>query len=310
VERAFVSVIVASYNARATILRTLASLRTQRGGPPFEIIVVDSSTDGTADLVASAFPDVHVIRSRQRRYAGDARNVGIAASRGDILAFIDADCVVGPEWVDRVAAAHRRDHAVIGGVVENANPSSASGWAYYFTEFNRWLPGARAQTVDEVPGCSMTLKRSAYERYGPFMVGGYCSDTLFQWRLAADGARPHLDPTIRVAHHNPESLASVLRHAPRHGRDFARLRGRERPGRLAPALRALSAPLLPFVLIARAAYFVRRDDTPNFGRFLLASPLTMAAMTAWSWGEMRGYLAVATAVGERPLSASQDPTTR
>jgi GT2 family glycosyltransferase len=308
-ERAFVSVIVASYNAHATILHTLACLQRQRGRTPFEVIVVDSSTDGTADLVAAEFPEVRLIRSRERRFAGDARNIGIAESRGDILAFIDADCVVGPEWVDCVAVAHRRDAAVIGGVVENANPASVAGWAYYFTEFNRWLPGARAGDVDEVPGCSMTLKRSAYERCGPFMPGGYCSDTRFQWRLAAEGVRPYLDPTIRVAHHNPGSLVRVLGHAPRHGRDFALLRGRERPGRVPLVLRALSAPLVPLVLWARAARLVRRDS-PHFGRFLLWSPLTLAVMTAWSWGELRGYLAVAAESRPRSAVAAAQGETR
>jgi len=289
------SVIVASYNARATISRTLASLEAQRGRANFEIIVVDSSDDGTASLVTRDFPSVHLVRSAERCFAGEARNLGAAAARGEILALLDADCSVAPDWAGQVVRSHALPHAVIGGVVDNGNPSSYVGWAYYFTEFGHWLPGARAGFMDEVPGCSMTMKRSAYDRYGPFMGGGYCSDTQFLWRLAADGIRPYLDPAIRVEHLNPAGLRPVLRHEPEHGRDFARLRSREHLSRNAALLRAASSVLLPPILFVRAARRVHRDS--RYGaRFLLAAPLTFAAMTAWSWGELRGYLESAAAM--------------
>jgi hypothetical protein len=135
----------------------------------------------------------------------------------------------------------------------------------------------------------MTLKRWAYDRYGPFMSGGYCSDTQVTWRLAADGARPYLDPTIRVAHINPTRLGDLFRHEPEHGRHFARLRSRERLGRAGALARVFSAPLLPTLLFLRAARRAWQSPTHR-GRFLVAAPLTLAAMTAWSWGEFRGYL--------------------
>jgi GT2 family glycosyltransferase len=287
--RPLLSVIIASYGARDTIARALASLAGQRGAVPCEVIVVDSSHDGAADVVAREFPQVRLLRCAERRFAGEARNLGAAEARGEILALLDADCVVPPDWAEQVARAHALPHPVIAGVVENGNPTSYVGWAYYFTEFSHWLPGAPAGFVDEVPGCSMTLKRSAYDRYGPFMSGGYCSDTHFLWRLRADGVRPYLDPSIRVAHLNPERLARLLRHEPQHGRDFARLRSREQHGAGAALLRAATAPLLPPLLFARAARRASRHRR-HIGPFALAAPLTFAAMTAWSWGELTGYL--------------------
>ena len=293
-----VSVIVASYNARHTIARTLCSLAAQHGNIPFEVIVVDSSRDDTAGLVAREFPSVRLLRRAERRFAGEARNLGADEARGQILALLDADCLVAPDWIEQVVRSHALPYDVIGGIVENGNPASYVGWAYYFTEFGHWLPEMEAGLVDEVPGCSMTIKRSAYDRYGPFMSGGYCSDTQFLWRLAADGARPYLDPAIRVAHLNPERLTALFRHQPQHGRDFARLRSRERLTRARVCLQAASALFLPPLLFLRAAQRVRRHSKYSL-RFFLAAPLTFAAMTAWSWGELKGYLESAFAPAPR-----------
>src|SRR3982750_2424346 len=94
-----ISVVIASYNARDTIGQTLAALL---GGAapavPFEVIVVDSSTDGTGELIASRFPDGLLVPSERRLYPGDARNVGVERASGRIFAFTDADCVVDPDW--------------------------------------------------------------------------------------------------------------------------------------------------------------------------------------------------------------------
>lgn len=217
------------------------------------------------------------------------RNLGAGEARGEILALLDADCTVAPDWIEQVVRSHALPYVVIGGVVENANPASYVGWAYYFTEFSHWLPGMQAGLVDEVPGCSMTIKRSAFDCYGPFLSGGYCSDTQFLWRLAADGTRPYLDPAIRVAHLNPARLIAMLQHELQHGRDFARLRGREQLTHATAILRAAFALFLPPLLFLRAAQRVGRRSRYRF-RFLVTAPLTFAAMVAWSWGEFRGYL--------------------
>lgn len=296
------SVIMASYNSRATIRRALASLADQHDAPPMEVIVVDSSPDDAA-AAAAEWPAVRLLRHPKRLFAGEARNLGAAEARGDILAFVDADATMPSDWAAGVVRAHATlPHAVIGGVVENGNPSSYAGWAYYFSEFTPWLPGTPAGFVDEVPGLTMTIKRAAFERFGPFLTGAYCSDTDFQWRLAAHGIRPYLEPAIRVAHLNPVRLRPILQHEPRHGRDFARLRCRAAPGRLAATGRALSAPLLPLVLMARAGRRVFRHSSYG-GRFLVAAPLTAAALVAWSLGEFSGYVEGAIAPATRPAGS-------
>lgn len=286
--RPFLSILMASYDASATVARALRSLERQSAASDCEIVVVDSGRDNTAAIVARDFPAARLIRSAERLYAGEARNLAAGAARGGVLAFADADCLYPPDWAASVLAAYAAPHAVIGGVVENGNPECSAGWAYYFAEFHHWLPGTPAGFVDEVPGCSMTMKRAAFDRFGPFLAGAYCSDTQFVWRLAAAGERPWLDPAIRVAHLNPARWRATLAHEVHHGRDFARLRAREKLSRGAALARALAAPALPGLLLARAARHAwRRPDLR--APFLRSAPRLLTLLAAWSAGEARGY---------------------
>src|SRR5215472_13909393 len=77
-----VSIIVPCYNSDQTIRRCLAALISQEAPPPFELIVVDSSTDRTPQIVEQEFPSAKLIHLGTRAYAGAARNIGVRSSRG------------------------------------------------------------------------------------------------------------------------------------------------------------------------------------------------------------------------------------
>src|SRR5215213_2556152 len=97
-----VTFLIAAYNRRDVLLGTLGQLR--RCGLPaesFETIVVDNaSTDGTADAVAEAFPEVVLIRQTVNRGAC-AKNAGLQYARGKYIVFLDDDSYPLPGSVAR-----------------------------------------------------------------------------------------------------------------------------------------------------------------------------------------------------------------
>ena len=285
-----VSVIVASFNAIDTIERCLSALADQDCDEPFEVVVIDSSTDGTAETVRQRFPAVALHTFAERKYPGEARNLGAARSEGEILAFTDADCVPDRRWVREILDSHRRPDPVIGGTIDNANPESYVGWAYFFCELNQWMPGTPGGPMVDIPTGNLSVKRWAFEKYGPFLEGTYSSDTAFNWRIAADGHRPLFVPAIRVCHTNVTDLADYLRRKVFHGRCFAAVRVAERHFTLARRLAYVPASLgLPFLLGWRAVCNVlaRRSYLREFA---LSFPLVFLGLAAWSWGELLGYL--------------------
>ena len=165
------SVIIPVHNAETTLLEQLNAIRTaQEAGPSSEIIVVDNrSTDGSAEL-ALRWADEHevdlrVVDAHERAGEPYARNVGVAAARGSMLAFCDADDRVSPSWLQGLERALQDAPFGTGPIDMTAlNPA--------------WLSNVRGTSVtgrsllyDTVPyahGCNMGFRKSAVESLGGF----------------------------------------------------------------------------------------------------------------------------------------------
>lgn len=282
------SVVIVAYNERYAIGRCLASLEGQQTDRPFEVILIDSSSDGT-DAIARRSPFVRVQHFSQRQYPGEARNTGLALARGNIIAFLDADCAVEKDWIEAVARAHQSPHLAVGSAIVNGNPESLVAWAYYFCEFNLWLPQRGPREMAEMACCGLSIKRRAFDQYGPFIEDTYCSDSAFLWRMGRDGHRVLVLPTIRVAHTTRHTLGGFLRHIMDHRRGFASVVVRENGF---PAWKrfaaALAVVVLPLLLIPLIACRVARSEH-RLWPFLIASPIVLLGLIARSWGEFLGF---------------------
>ena len=101
------SVVVPFYNAEPTIEKCIRALMAQSyPADRYEILMVDNnSTDRSADIVRN-YPAVHYLKEgKQGSYA--ARNNGIAAAKGTVVAFTDPDCVPRENWLEQIMRAMR-----------------------------------------------------------------------------------------------------------------------------------------------------------------------------------------------------------
>ena len=106
-----ISVVIPAYNEEQYLHRCLAALARQTyPAGRFEVIVVDNgSTDATAEIARRY--GVRVV-TEPRKGVAHARQAGFAAARGAIIASTDADTVVPPFWVARIAEYFRADPAL------------------------------------------------------------------------------------------------------------------------------------------------------------------------------------------------------
>ena len=275
------------YNGSRTIRSALESLMAQDLPSPFEVIVVDSSSDRTDVIVREEFPLVRLVRRETRTPVGAARNLGVGRARGDIIAFLDADCVADVGWLRHLANAHGINVAAVGGSVVNGNPASLAGWASFLMEFSRLAPSSPRRLVADIVGCNCSYKRWVFERYGLYHDGDYAGDDmLFNRRLILAGERLLFEPRAFVHHQNREDLGSFLRHM-RHlgeGVGMVRLLDDMPHAYLARTL-WLAAAAYPF-RVARIAWRALRKHPRDAWRLPLVMPLVAAGFLAFSWGEL------------------------
>ncbi len=102
-----ITVVIPSYNRRATLARALRSVCEQTQPVEQIVVVDDGSSDASAAMVARDFPGVELIRQANRGVSA-ARNRGIAAARGDWIALLDSDDAWLPHKIARVRDAQAR----------------------------------------------------------------------------------------------------------------------------------------------------------------------------------------------------------
>ena len=299
-----VTVLIPAYNAADTIRATLSSLLAQSFDEPYEIIVVDSSSDETPRVIANEFPTAHLIHLDQQTGPGAARNLGLIQAAGAIIACIDADCIAPPDWLERMVAAQRAGHEVVGGAIENGNPESLISWAGYLGEFREWLPVGQARLVDHAPTCNISYSRSIFARFGGFPAKFYPQeDLLYHWRLSHHGTPIWFEPDIRVRHVHRSTWRAYVRHLRRIGCITARVLKltREEGVFLArsPVRALLAVPVLPLVKWLRTIGIFMSHQPDVLREHALALAPLLAGLYVWAVGFVQGAWSPPLRVAQR-----------
>jgi glycosyltransferase involved in cell wall biosynthesis len=207
-----VSVIVPAYNAADGIGPCLDAVLAQAVPGGMEVIVVDNgSTDATA-RVAGERPVRVVHEAAVGSYA--ARNRGLEAARGAVLAFTDADCVPRPGWLAAGLAALEGTGANLAGGDVVPAPAESDLERYLST---RGTPSPRQPLAHPfrpfVPTANAFFRRAVFDRVGGFdtaLISGGDADLC--WRAAEAGlGAPVFVPEAVVEHRVRATVADLRR---------------------------------------------------------------------------------------------------
>jgi cellulose synthase/poly-beta-1,6-N-acetylglucosamine synthase-like glycosyltransferase len=283
-------VVIASFRPGQLIDQCLHSLLAQQGVAKVQIVVVDSSVDGTANRLRRDFPMIEIISLEQQTHQSIARNIGIAHTQAPFVAITDQDCIVPPDWLTRLLARHQEgEYAVIGGAIGNGTPESKVGTASYLIEFNEFLPVGTARQVSMVPHCNVCFRREVFTTVGPFVaVPPGAEDQVYNFLLCQKGQRILFDPAIVVSHLNRTDFSAFLSH--QHLLGFGSAIARRTaaiPGQMFVHHPILSYTL-PFVRLFRTLARLFRDNRPVFLRYLRLFPLLLPGYISWTKGFRAG----------------------
>jgi len=211
-----VSVVVAVRNARATIEECVESLLALDPAP-IELLVVDNgSTDGTLEALG-AFGERITLLHEARRGAGAARNAGIAAARGQVVAFTDADCVVEPEWLGNLVGPLADPQVgVVGGTILAADPTNP------IERYEEGIHDHRQAIEVFKPPYAITMnwasRRAVLEELGGFDEGFLRGqDVDLSYRILQSGRTLAFAPDAVVRHHNERTVGGLAREGFTHG---------------------------------------------------------------------------------------------
>ena len=218
-----ISVVVCTYNGARTIRDCFEGLL-QLEYPNFEVIVVDDGSTDTTAAIARQYG--FRLISTENRGLSSARNTGMQAAMGDIVAYIDDDAYPDPHWLTYLAAAFMAtDHVGIGG------PNLAPPGDGPIADCVANAPGGPVHVLlsdreaEHIPGCNMAFRKTALQAIGgfdaQFRTAG--DDVDVCWRLQQRGWTLGFSATAMVWHHRRNSIRAYWRQQQGYGKAEALL---------------------------------------------------------------------------------------
>ncbi len=291
------SVVVGSQNARMSFGECLNALESQRNGREVEIIVVDNSTDGTAEAVVKDFPDIKLIRTSEDKLVPELWEIGINHSAGDIVAITTSHFVPEKNWIAEILKAHKTASSVggIGGAIENDKMADSVSWAIYFCRYSPYMLPFKEATVKDFAGDNASYKRTAIERCRHARRDGFWESFVHD-EMRKQGFELLVTPSILVYHQKSFTLSGFINQRFWHGKQFGSERALNVSG-VKRAIYILLSPLIPIVLLSR---ITRRtlDKRRHVKDYFLSLPILLLFLLSWSAGELTGYVWASKASNE------------
>ncbi len=266
------SVVVPLYNQEPHIEQCVEALLAQDyPEEDYEIIVVDNnSTDGSVDIVRR-YPRVTLLsETTQGDFA--ARNRGLEAACGEIIAFTDSDTAPEPGWLRAIAAQMSRDTnlGIVVGNLQYGHSRLMRMVADYEAERSEYVLSSDDKDVYFGYTCNMAVRRTVFERLGPFPPLYRNSDVLLVHRLIEHESCRSVayGKDVRVQRLEVSTLWRYLRKQADYGRDLSRY-----------AHIAGARPLDNRERLEVFRRFARRTDYTTLQTFLLYLVLSAGVLT-------------------------------
>jgi glycosyltransferase involved in cell wall biosynthesis len=216
-----VSVIIPAKNEEVNIGLCLNAVKYQTLKPTDLIVVDNGSEDETVQIAKAHGATVLKLPNAN---IGELRNFGASFGKGDIYAFLDADCVPDRDWL-RIAVEKLKDNQ-IGAVGNTVLPSGDENWVE-----NVWYANIKPSEglVRYIGSANLIVKREIFNKlkgFNPKLKAG--EDRDFAWKIQKAGFKTVHDNRIRVTHLGyPKNISSFFKRELWHGKsiisDFSNL---------------------------------------------------------------------------------------
>ncbi len=276
-----VSVVIPHFNDLDALVTCVGLLEAQTyPRASFEIIVADNNSRCGLDEIRMRVPTATVIGAPLQG-AGLARNAGVAAASGEILAFIDSDCMADKDWLRAGVASLSRTDFAGGRVVATcrypAQPNAIEAFEMVFAfDFKRYIT-----KVGFTGTGNMFVPRDVFDEVGPFR-SGLSEDIDWSHRARAKGFRLDYVPDALVKHPARRNWDDLMARWSRMLDEQFALACERRFGRLKWAGAGL---LMPISIIPHSVRAIRSDRLPGFNH-RLGAVAVLVRLRLWRTAKM------------------------
>ncbi len=228
-ESPFVSVIIPVRDQPKNLLECLKALENVRyPKDKLEIIVVDDGSKEEVDNIISQ-EDISIIRNSESKGAAVCRNIGSEKAKGEMLAFLDADCTVGEGWLEELVPFLKYAGAgAVGGYIDgHGDKTWLERYEKVFSPLNmgkQLIIEGKGESGFYVPTASLLVGREAFQAAGGFREGMEVGEDVdFCWRLREQGHTLVYTPSGSAAHRHRNQLGRMLKRRFEYGTSEARL---------------------------------------------------------------------------------------
>lgn len=281
------SVVLASQNARTSVSDCLQTLENQCKNEEIEMIVVDNSTDDTAEIIKRDFPNVNLINAAKDKLIPELWGIGIEKSAGEFVALTTTHFVPSENWIAETLRANKANYAGIGGAIENEANANLVSWAVYFCRYSPYMLPFNEVEVEDFAADNASYKRSNLETVKDAMSDGFWENFVHR-EMRKAGMKLLKTPKIIVYHRDSFTFSGFMKQRLHHGKQF----GNTRAANMSLGKRIvyiLLSPSIPFLYLYRISQRVFTKKR-NIGKFVLALPIISLFLLSWSIGEFSGYL--------------------
>ena len=269
--------------------------------PPLEVIV--PYDDSIADIAQyqSEFPDAvflplgRIVPKRpitseagKHELYDRRRSAGLAYATGDIIGILEDRGRPQKDWARVLVRLYAETGKnVIGGAIECKEPATPLNWAFYVTDFGRYGRPFDSGPADWVSDVNLSYSRKALEETRHLWKDRY-HEPIVHWYLIGKGEQLWLSNELVVHHQRPPTtFGQLLPERFGWGRLFGEIRVRDMPEGKRWAL-ILASPLIAPLLWFR--HYKIQASKGRGARYLKALPRVMVLSTAWTLGEVWGYI--------------------
>jgi len=198
----FITVIIAVYNDKEKLEHSLSALL-NTSFTNFEVIVVDDGSDDSPQLIANQF-SCKFIRLPLNRGQAYARNRGVEESKGDIILFTDADCVVMKDWVknmaDELTKLHQECREVVAIIGRLVSKNDFIEMCHAYTGYG-YIQNGLKREINYLNTACVGIYKEVFLKVGGFSEDFKVNeDTNLGFELSEHGYKIIFEPKIYVYH--------------------------------------------------------------------------------------------------------------